>query len=409
METLNTPSATAKLPLAGLRILELGHIVAGPSAGQIFADLGADVLKVESVAGGDQIRNAPGPSAGVFHFLNRNKRSIALDLKGAGKDVFMKLAAKADVILDNFAYGVVDRLGIGYDVIAKTNPAIIWLAIKGFVPGPAEARPLLDELAQMMGGLAFMTGPAGQPMRAGASVIDVGAATYGVVGVLAALRQRDATGQGQLITAGLYETSVYWVGQWMAIAQLGGEPSVPMPVMRQGQRMGWGVYRLFETADGEELFIGITSNPQWDRFCAEFGLDDLHDDPKFCDNQTRVRNRNELAERIGSFVKTLKSDDAQRRLEAADVPFAPLWRPDQLVDDPQLQGAEQLVETPMPDGTTAQLPKIPIKSDGIDMSLRSGAPKLGEHTVEVLTDLGYSQSDIDRLVAEGAVAMFQDD
>ena len=210
-------------PLAGLRVLELGHIVAGPTAGQILADLGAQVLKIETVNGGDQARGTPGSGGAAFQ--------------------------DADIIIDNFAYGAVDGLGVGYGVVSVGNPRVIWLSIKGFLPGAAEGRPLLDELAQMMGGLAYMTGPEGQPLRAGASVIDMGAATYGVIGVMAALRQRDASGRGQRITAGLYETSVYWVGQWMAVAQNSGEPSVPMPVMQQGTRMGWGVYRLFTTGE----------------------------------------------------------------------------------------------------------------------------------------------------------------
>ena len=393
------------LPLAGLRVLELGHIVAGPTASLILADLGADVIKVENPDGGDQARRMPGAGSGYYYF-NRNKRSVALDLKSPrGKAAFLALVRRADICLDNYAPGALDRLGLGYATLAAANPRLVHMAIKGFLPGPYEHRPSLDELAQMMGGLAFMTGPRGQPMRAGASVIDVGAATYGVIGVLAALRQREVTGEGQLITAGLFETSVYWVGQWMAIAQLGGEPSSPMPEIRQGQRMGWGVYRLFETADGDELFIGITSNPHWDRFCAEFGLDALHADPKYADNRTRVANRNELAARIAELVRTLGSEEAQQRLKKAGVPFAPLRRPDQLADDPQLNDAGQLMATPMPDGSTARLPKLPIKSDRIDMTLRRAAPRLGEHSEAVLTALGYSREEIERLIATGAVGV----
>ena len=210
----------AALPLAGLRVLELGHIVAGPAAGQILADMGADVIKVESVDGGDQVRQMPGAMAAMFHFLNRNKRSVALDLKGEGASIFLKMAADADVIIDNYSYGAVDRLGLGYEVVSQTNPGLVWLSIKGFLPGPSESQPMLDELAQMAGGLAFMTGTEQKPMRAGASIIDIGAAAYGIIAVLAALRQRDTTGQGQHIVAGLYETSVYYVAQWMATAQL---------------------------------------------------------------------------------------------------------------------------------------------------------------------------------------------
>jgi crotonobetainyl-CoA:carnitine CoA-transferase CaiB-like acyl-CoA transferase len=402
---LSTPRV---MPLAGIKVLELTHIVAGPSAGQIFADLGADVTKIEAVDGGDQSRRAPGPNAAMFHFLNRNKRSVALDLKGRGREVFLKLATTADVIVDNFAFGAIDGLGLGYETLSEKNPGLIWVSIKGFLPGPAGGRPLLDELAQMMGGLAYMTGPRGEPLRAGASIIDVGAATYGVVAALAALRQRDIDGKGQMITAGLFETSVYWVGQWMAIAQAGGGEIAPMPELRQGQRMGWGVYQLFDTVDADQVFIGITSNRHWDRFCKAFDLPALHVDPRFADNATRVQNRLVLADLVQAVIATLTSADVQARLETVGIPFAPLRRPDQLKDDPQLNGAGQLLDTPMPDGSITKLPKLPFHASGMPMSMRFPAPRLGEHTAAVMRDLGYSDAEIDHFVAIGAVGLPQE-
>src|SRR5687767_11434042 len=331
------------LPLEGLRVLELGHIVAGPSAGLLFADLGADVVKVEKPGEGDQSRGMPAGNSANFHFLNRNKRSIAVDLKGSreGRDLFIRLVTRADVVIDNFSYGAVEALGLGYDVLAKENPGIIYLALKGFLPGPYEARPFLDELAQMSAGLAFMTGPRGQPMRAGASVVDVGAAAYGVIAVLAALQQRARTGRGQKITAGLFETTVYLVGQWLASYAATGEPSVPMAEMRQGTRMGWGIYQLFTAADDQQVFIGITSNAHWERFCKEFALDDLLADEGLNDNAKRVAARGWLPQRIGEEMRKYPSAELAERLERARVPFAPLRRPDQLVDDPHLNEARQ--------------------------------------------------------------------
>jgi crotonobetainyl-CoA:carnitine CoA-transferase CaiB-like acyl-CoA transferase len=219
---MGTPDG--RLPLEGTRVLELGHIVAGPTAALILADLGADVVKIERPDGGDQARRMSG-NGSIFHFLNRNKRSIVVDLKTpAGQEVVRRLVRTADVVLDNYAPGVLERLGLGYDDLAALNSRLVYLSLKGFLPGPYAHRPSLDELAQMMGGLAYMTGPRGQPLRAGASVIDVGAATYGVIAVLAALAQRERTGRGELIVAGLYETSVFWVGQWMAMSAMSGEP-----------------------------------------------------------------------------------------------------------------------------------------------------------------------------------------
>ena len=397
--------ATA-LPLEGIRVLELGHIIAGPSAGLLLADLGADVVKVERPGDGDQSRNMPAGTSANFDFLNRNKRSIAIDLKGAaeGRALYLRLVAGSDVVIDNFAHGAVEALGLGYDVLARVHPGIIYLALKGFLPGPAEGRPFLDELAQMSAGLAFMTGPRGQPLRAGASIVDVGAAAYGVIAVLAALHQRAQTGRGQKITSGLFETVVFWVGQWLAQHAATGQPSVPMPEIRQGTRMGWGVYQLFTAADGEQIFIGITSNGHWERFCREFGLDDLLADPRLDDNAKRVAARDWLPARIAEEMRRHASSALAERLERCRVPFAPLRRPDQLLDDAHLNAGGQLLDTPLADGRVGRLPKLPVRSTAFDMGLRRRAPALGEHTREVLRERGLDGEEIDRLLSRRIIA-----
>ena len=393
------------LPLDGLRVLELGHIIAGPSAGLLLADLGADVIKVERPGEGDQTRGMPAGNGANFHFLNRNKRSITIDLKGSpeGRALFLRLARGSDIVIDNFAYGAVEGLGLGYDVLERENPRIIYMALKGFLPGPYEARPFLDELAQMSAGLAFMTGPRGQPMRAGASIVDVGAAAYGVIAVLAALQQRAHTGRGQKITSGLYETTVFWMGQWLANYGATGEPSVPMPEIRQGTRMGWGIYQLFTAADGEQVFVGITSNAHWERFCTEFGLADLLADERLNDNSKRVAARAWLPARIAEEMLKYPSAALAERLERAKIPFAPLRRPDQLVDDPHLNASEQWMATPLPGRPPAKLPKMPLRSTAYDFSLRRPAPQLGEHTREVLQEFGLSKQDIDALASRRVI------
>jgi crotonobetainyl-CoA:carnitine CoA-transferase CaiB-like acyl-CoA transferase len=307
-------------------------------------------------------------------------------------------------VIDNFAYGAVEGLGLGYDVLARTNPRIIYLALKGFLPGPYEARPFLDELAQMSAGLAFMTGPRGQPLRAGASIVDVGAAAYGVIAVLAALHQRAETGRGQKITSGLYETTVFWVGQWLAQYAATGELSVPMPEIRQGTRMGWGVYQLFAAADGEQIFIGITSNGHWARFCAEFGLKELLADERLDDNAKRVAARDWLPGRVAEEMRRYPGGELSERLERARVPFAPLRRPDQLVDDPHLNASGQFIATPLPGRGTAKLPKLPVRSTAFEMGLRRPAPRLGEHTLEVLQELGIPRDEIDALASRRVIA-----
>ena len=398
---------TAHLPLDRLRVLELGHIIAGPSAGLILADLGADVIKVEPPGEGDQSRGMPAGTSANFHFLNRNKRSIAVDLKRSAeaRAIFLRLAGTTDVVIDNFAHGAVEAMGLGYDVLARLNPRLVYLAVKGFLPGPYEARPFLDELAQMMGGLAYMTGPRGRPLRAGASIVDVGAAAYGVIAVLAAICQRHETGVGQKITSGLYETTVFWVGQWLAQAAATGEPSVPMPEIRQGTRMGWGVYQLFDTSDGEQVFIGITSNGHWERFCREFGLGELLADPRLADNARRVAARDWLPARLSEETRRCTSAELQRRLDRARVPFAPLRRPDEVLDDPHLNASGQLLATPLPGKGLAKLPKLPVRSSAYEMGLRRPAPGLGEHTREVLEELGVTKDEIESLASARAISL----
>jgi crotonobetainyl-CoA:carnitine CoA-transferase CaiB-like acyl-CoA transferase len=391
------------LPLAGLRVLELGHIVAGPTASLILADLGADVIKVENPDGGDQARRMPGAGSGYYYF-NRNKRSVALNLKSPrGKAAFLALIREADVCLDNYAPGALDRLGLGYAALAAANRRLVYMAIKGFLPGPYDHRPSLDELAQMMGGLAFMTGPPGRPLRAGSSIIDIGAATYGVVGILAALRQRETTGMGQMITSGLFETTVFWIGQWMARAVATGQPSRPMAEIGQSLRMGWGIFHLFPTADGEQVFIGVTSNAHWERFCREFGLAELYADTRLDTNEKRVAAQEWMLPKVGEAVGKFTSAALQQKLEAASVPYAPVKRPDQLLDDPHLNDTGQLLPVPMEDGRIGKLPKLPFRSEAYEFDIRRPPPRLGQHTREVLAEAGLAPPEIDAIMAEAAL------
>jgi len=396
--------ASRSLPLKGLRVLELGHIVAGPSAALILADLGADVIKIENPDGGDQARRMPGAGSGYYYF-NRNKRSVAMDLKAPlGKALFLTLIRSTDVCLDNYAPGALKRLGLDYDVLSAENPKLIHMAIKGFLPGPYEHRPSLDELAQMMGGLAYMTGPPGRPLRAGSSIIDIGAATYGVIGILAALYQRAETGCGQHITSGLFETTVFWVGQWMARAVATGQPSRPMAEIGQSVRMGWGIFHLFETQDKEQVFIGVTSNAHWERFCGILQLAELYADERLSSNEKRVAAQEWMLPKIREAVARLPSAELQAKLDKASVPYAPLRRPDQLLSDPHLVESGQLLTVPMEGGKSGNLPKLPFKSSAYEFTLRRGAPGLGANTREVLTEIGIAATEIDALLAAKVVS-----
>ena len=400
---------TTPLPLEGMRVLELGHIIAGPSAGLLLADLGADVIKVERPGRGRPVARHAGRHLGQLPLpqpqqaLDRD-RPQGLARRAARSSCGW--SAGSDVVIDNFAYGAVEGLGLGYDVLARANPGIIYLALKGFLPGPYEARPFLDELAQMSAGLAFMTGPRGQPLRAGASIVDVGAAAYGVIAVLAALHQRAQTGRGQKITSGLFETTVFWVGQWLAQHAATGQPSVPMPEIRQGTRMGWGVYQLFTAADGEQVFIGITSNGHWERFCAEFGLDDLLADERLDDNAKRVAARAWLpgahrARRCARYSSAELSERLERRgCRSRRCAGRISWwtirtcnASGQFMDHPAARPRSR-----------PSCPSCRCTAPRSRWGCGARRPRLGEHTREVLAELGLATDEIDALASRRVIA-----
>jgi crotonobetainyl-CoA:carnitine CoA-transferase CaiB-like acyl-CoA transferase len=392
------------LPLEGIRVLELGHIVAGPTAGLILADLGADVVKIEDPSrGGDQARKSP-MGASTFFFLNRNKRSFALNLREPeGKELFIRFATGCDVVLDNYAPGVLDRLGVDFETVSKVNPRIIYCSINGFLKGPYARRPALDEVAQMMGGIAYMTGLQDQPLRIGASVTDISVATYGVIGILAALLQRNITGRGQRLKSGLFETVVFWVGQHLAHYAISGEAPLPMPVRKMGSRFRWGVFDLFRAADEKQVFIGITSNRHWESFCSQFAEPELLSHPDLQDNEARTRARDWLLPRVQEIVARYGSKDLMAKLEEAEVPYAPVNTPADLYDDPYLSGDESRLLPVSAGEKTVRLPALPFESDEFHFSVRRQPPRLGEHTLEILQELGSPQADIDRLVEKNIV------
>ncbi len=387
------------LPLAGIKVVEFTHMVMGPAVGAVLVELGADVVRVEPV-GGDSTRELRGSGAGYFPMYNRNKKSICLDLKNPeGLAVAKQLCQRADVVIENFRTGTMDKLGLGYAALSADNPRLIYCSEKGFLSGPYEHRAALDEVTQMMGGLAYMTGPPGRPLRAGTSVIDVTGGMFGAIGILAALEQRHHTGRGQKVSSALFETTVYLVGQHMAQMAVTGQAAKPMPV----RISAWAIYDVFETADGEHVFVGIVSDSLWQKFCESFEQKELGADPAYKTNAQRVAAREVLLPQVRELFKTFRKADLVARLERTGLPFAPIGKPEDMFDDPHLAASGGLGEVTLPDGRKSKLPILPIEMDGRRPTAGGMLAKVGEHSVEVLRSLGLDQARIDALLRDKAV------
>ena len=386
------------LPLAGVRVLEFTHTVMGPTCGVLLGDLGADVIRIEPVPDGDPTRRLHGFGTGFFYYFNRNKRCICVDLKSsAGLDVARDLLRSADVLIENFGPGTMERLGLGWEQARVVNERLVYCALKGFLPGPYEHRPALDEIAQFMTGLAYMTGPPGRPLRAGSSVIDIMGGVMGDVAILAALRQRDRDGQGRKVTSTLFESSAFLVGQHMAGEAASGVAAPPMPA----RSSAWGIYETFDTADGAQLFIGITSDNHWRAFCQAFDRSDLLADRRFTTNADRVANRPVLRELVSEVARARGARELADAMDKANIPFSPVNTPSDLFHDPQLR--QHALQLRMPHGNTADLPPLPIDIGGETPGVRLQPPAAGEHTDAILAEIGYAPERIAELREAGAV------
>jgi len=389
MNTENTNETNAAaLPLAGLRVIEFTHMVMGPTCGMILADLGAEVIKIEP-PDGDKTRKLPGLGIGFFRSFNRNKKSVVLDIsQPEGLATAVELIGECDVMLENFRPGMMAGLGLDYATLSEKYPQLIYVSHKGFLPGPYEKRLALDEVVQMMGGLSYMTGPEGRPLRAGTSVNDIMGGMFGAIGVLAALRERDRTGRGQEIQSALFENCVFLASQHMQQFSMTGEPAPPMP----SRVSAWSVYDVFTLAGGAQLFIGAVSDKQFRTLCHLLERPDLLDVPEFASNAERVAVRPALLARLGEILRDHPIDELAAKLEAAGLPYAPIVRPDQLLDDPHLKASGGLVPMQTDEGGSTDVVLLPLLMGGRRPGVRQALPRIGEHTEEVLAALNRKRA-----------------
>jgi crotonobetainyl-CoA:carnitine CoA-transferase CaiB-like acyl-CoA transferase len=388
-----------ELPLAGIRVVEFTHMVMGPTCGMILGDLGAEVIKVEPVKG-DNTRRLIGSGAGFFPLFNRNKKSLAVDTRDPrGREIIRKLVATADVFSENFKGGAMAKLGFDYASLSQLNPRLVYVSHKGFLPGPYEHRTALDEVVQMMGGLAYMTGPIGRPLRAGSSVNDIMGGMFGAIGALAALSQRQQTGHGQEVQSALFENNVFLVAQHMMQYAVTGKPAAPMP----SRISAWGIYDVFSVAGGEQIFLAVVSDTQWALFCEAFGFADLKADPRLATNNHRVDARDWLIPELRERMADRSAADISAIFERVGLPYAPITRPEDLFHDPHLVETGGLAPVTLPDGRATTMPLLPLTLSGQRMRVREDPPMLGEHTDALLQELGYRADEIVAMHGEGLI------
>lgn len=389
-------------PLAGLRLIEFSHMVMGPSCGVILADLGADVIKIEPAHKGDKTRHLPGSGAGFFVTFNRNKRSLAIDLKSEkGLAIIKQLIATADIVTENFRPGALDGMGLGYDALRTTNPRLIYCSMKGFLAGPYEERAALDEVVQMMGGLAYMTGPPGRPLRAGASVNDIMGGMFAAIAILSAIEERHRTGEGQYVKSALFESNMFLVAQHMMQFKVTGKPAAPMPA----RISAWGVYDVFDTAGGDQIFIGIVSDTQWHAFCDVFRQPALKEDPHLATNPLRVAARERLIPILRDLFAQKTAAEISVLCEQARLPYAPIKKPEDLFEDPHLQTPGAMLTISLGHGTTAPVPALPIEMKGARLGLHHDVPRVGEDSAAILRELGFDESTIHALARDGVISL----
>jgi crotonobetainyl-CoA:carnitine CoA-transferase CaiB-like acyl-CoA transferase len=383
-------------PLAGIRVVEMSHMIMGPSCGMFLAMLGAEVIKVEP-PDGDRTRMLKGMGAGFFPMFNRGKRSVRLDTATPeGREALHRLLAGADVFVENFRDESLARQGVAPEQLRSEFPALIIASHKGFLHGPYENRTAMDEVVQMMTGMAYMTGPSGRPLRIGSSANDIMAGLFGALGVLGALMERGRTGDGAEIRIGLFENCLLLIGQHMVPYELDGYEAPPMPE----RDFSWPVYDIFTTADGKEMFIGVITGGHWESLCDYLQLDELKADERLKTPMDRINARGWTLPLIREKVASLQAGPLAEALEARNIPFSPIARPKDMFDDPHVNRPGGLVESRMADGRIFHAPGLPFETGGEPVTAPSDVPGLGDDTEAVLRQAGCPEELVAAVMAK---------
>ncbi len=393
-------------PLAGVRVLEIAQVVAGPTCGYMLADLGADVIKVERVPGGDDTRRMTPPEidgeSAAFLMLNRNKRGIALDLKSdGGRDVLVRLVATSDVVIENFRKGAMERLGLGYDALAAHNPGLIYAAISGFGrSGPYAERGGYDLVAQGMSGLMSITGEGSgrAPVKVGAPIADHNAGLLAALGIVSAYVHRLKTGRGQFLDTSLFEAGISATFHQSAMFLATGV--VPGP-LGSAHPMS-APFQAFETADGW-ITVGAANQGLWARLCEALGAPELAQDPRFATNDDRMANLEGLNDALAPLFAARTTVGHMAVFDTAGVPAGPILDIEQMTNDPQTLHREMVTEVPHARLGRVKTLGSPIKFAATPTAVRRGAPVLGQHTAEIMRGLGYDKGEIAKLAEEGAI------
>jgi crotonobetainyl-CoA:carnitine CoA-transferase CaiB-like acyl-CoA transferase len=376
--------STQNLPLSGVRVVEMTHMVMGPTCGMILAQLGAEVIKVEPPAG-DKTRSLGGMGTSFFPLFNRGKRSVVLDFeKSEDRETMDRLLASADVFLENFRDGQLEKQGLGADELRRKYPHLIITGHKGFLSGPYEHRPALDEVVQMMSGLAAMTGTVAKPQRVGSSANDIMGGMFGVISILAALYQRRGGGaQGADIRIGLFENCLFLVAQHMVEYEMTGNKPRSMPEREHA----WPIYDIFETAGGERIFIGVVTEGHWQSFCREFGMQDFADDPTLRTTTDRIMARARIIPRVTDVIKQWDAAELSAKLDRLNICFSPINRPEDLFSDPHVLRPGGLVNNINADGAAFRVPALPVEWNGMNLGEGLKVPVLGADTEAVRAEL----------------------